>query len=147
MTKEMIERVVRILEHPSAGVDETQRVRVATAALLVECARVDAEFTEGERREIAAALRRLFDTDEEMTGTLVQIAEKQADDVWDDWLFAQAIKRGFDLDARIQLICELWRVALADGVLHRHEDRFVQRIAGALEVPDRAIKRYRAGAE
>ncbi len=79
-----------------------------------------------------------------MAAVLIAIAERRVGEVWHDWLFTQAIRRGFDVYERGELIGNLWRVALADGVLHRLESFLVERVAAELEVPEDDLATMRA---
>jgi uncharacterized tellurite resistance protein B-like protein len=115
---------------------DEERGRVAVAALLVECSRVDAMLGQAERCAIAEGVARLFDLDDEVAECLVGVAGRRLDDVWHDWLFTRAVRSHFDLDARVELLRKLWNVALANGLLHPREDAFLTRIARELDVPE-----------
>jgi uncharacterized tellurite resistance protein B-like protein len=135
MCRDVIQRVVRICEGgPPAGTDP-ERARVAAAALLVECARMDHEVSDAERSEIVAGVGRLFALEAEVAGMLVAVAEGRADDVWHDWLFTDAVRRGFDDDGRLALVRELRRVAVSNGRADPREEAFIRRIARELGVP------------
>ena len=112
------------------------REQVAAAALLVQCARVDADFAEGERAAICAAVREHFGLDAETCGALVEVAERRTEEVWDDWLFLDAVKRGFSQEQRIGILERLWEVAHADGRLHPFEEHLIERIASELGISE-----------
>jgi uncharacterized tellurite resistance protein B-like protein len=128
--------VLSWLRGEQAEKPDGKRAHVAAAALLVECARVDATVDESEERAIAEGLARVFDLDDEVAESLVALAERRLDEVWHDWLFTDAVRRHFDLEERVALVRILCEVAHANGLLHPREDAFVQRIARELGVPD-----------
>lgn len=143
MTREALQRLLSRLRGEASELEDDDRGRVAAAALLVECARVDANVHESETRAIAVAVRELFDLDDEVAAALIAVAEKRVDEVWHDWLFTEAVRRSFDADARVDLIRKLCDVAHSNGLLHDHEDAFVQRIARELGVSDERFQECR----
>lgn len=149
MCRDVLRSVVKRFRGEVDENDAEGRARLAAAALLVECAGVHEGVEERERLAIAAAVRELFELDADVAEMLVAVAERRVDDVWHDWLFTEAIRGSFDLDARIALIDKLCEVAHANGVLQRFEDAFIERIARELEVPQEHVERCRrvAGAE
>jgi len=123
-----------------------RREEVAAAALLVQCARVDAAFTEGERAVICEAVRDYFGLDDETTGALVEVATRCTAEVWDDWLFLDAVKRGFSPEQRIGILERLWQVAQADGRMHPFEERLISRVASELGISEADMEKARAQA-
>ena len=123
-----------------------RREQVAAAALLVQCARVDAEFTEGERAAICAAVREHVGLDAETSGALVEVAERRTEEVWDDWLFLDAVKRGFSQEERIGILERLWEVAHTDGRVHPFEEHLISRMASELGIPEADREKTRAQA-
>ncbi len=112
---------------------------LAAAALMVECARIDGAFTDKERTAICCAVMEDFALDEETAGCLLGVAKKREEAVWHDWLFTQTIRKSFDEYDRLAVIQRLWEVALADGTVHPFEESLITRIAGALEIPEKAV--------
>lgn len=147
MCRDVVRRVVEGFRRAPARVDPEERARLAAAALMVECARIDAHVMPEERRAIGESVRELFDLDEEVAEMLLAVAERRVEDVWHDWLFTEAIREGFDLDARTELVRRLCNVARSNGNLGDREQAFVARIARELEVPeDRLAQAWREAA-
>ena len=48
--------------------------------------------------------------------------------------FTQLVNQHYDHDAKIQLVENLWQLALADGRLDKYEEQFVRKISGLLHV-------------
>jgi uncharacterized tellurite resistance protein B-like protein len=114
---------------------------LAAAALMVECARIDGEFTEQERGAICRAVEEQLRLDEETAECLVGVAERRADEVWHDWLFTETIKRSFDEIDQLAVIRRLWEVALADGTVHPFEESLIARIATELDISEEVVDR------
>jgi uncharacterized tellurite resistance protein B-like protein len=142
-----------ILKHLAGPVEPTEealhsfsREQVAAAALMVECARVDTKIAEGERAIICSAVREHFGLDSETSNALVEVAEKRTEELWDNWLFLDAVKRGFSEEKRIQILGALWEVAYSDGRMHRFEEELIDHIARELDIPEAEIEKTRAHA-
>lgn len=147
VSRETVRRLCRKLEAEPVSEEEREvRERVAAAALLVECARVDTRVEEAERRAVAEGLRALFDVEDEVVETLVAVAEQRVEEVWHDWLFTDAIRRGFDAAGRRALLERLWRVALADGVLDAKESLLIERIGRELGISKEEVRQCREAA-
>jgi uncharacterized tellurite resistance protein B-like protein len=117
--------------------------KLAAAALMVECARVDGAFGEEERDAICHAVREAFALDRETAEILVGVAEKHEDEMWDSWLFTKTIKTHFDQDEQIAIVRRLWEVALADEDLHPFEARLIARVARELGLSEEAVAESR----
>jgi uncharacterized tellurite resistance protein B-like protein len=116
---------------------------LAAAALMVECARIDGAFVERDREAICRAVREAFALDHETAEILVGVAEKREDEMWDNWLFTETIKRHFSQDEQIEIVRRLWEVALADEHLHPFEERLIERVARELDLPEEAVAQSR----
>jgi uncharacterized tellurite resistance protein B-like protein len=131
-----------LARRPAPGPDwPFELEELATAALMVECARVDGEFTEEERDAICRAVMEELVLDEETAGCLVRIAERREDEMWHDWLFTETIKTSFDEYEHLAVVGRLWEITLADGTIHPFEQRLITRVASELGIPKEAVDR------
>jgi uncharacterized tellurite resistance protein B-like protein len=125
--------------HIAAGPDEPagdeRRVRVAAAALMVEVVRGDDDFSPVEREAVLDSAQRNFGLDDAEARELLALAEEEARGAHDYYQFTSRINDSFDARQKQRLIEELWRVAYADEVLHRHEEHLIRRLAELLHVP------------
>lgn len=119
---------------PSDG-DTPQAVQLATAALLAEMARMDAQTSEAERAAIAAALDERFALPADEIAALVALAAEEARRAPGYHPFTALINRQLDPAAKLEVVEMLWRIAFADGRLDDHEHHFVRKIAELLYVP------------
>jgi uncharacterized tellurite resistance protein B-like protein len=129
----------RIAEDPQqSAVQAESRARVAAAALLVEVVRGDDHFTPEEREAVLGSVQRKFGLAPAEAEELLGLAESEARDAHDYYQFTSQINATFRPERKVRLIEELWRVALADDLLHRYEEHLIRRVADLLHVPHRA---------
>ena len=129
---------------PAPGPERPFEVQtLAAAALMVECARIDGAFTGEDREAICHAVREAFALDRETAEILVGVAEKHEDEMWDNWLFTETIKRHFNQEEQFEIVRRLWEVALADDALHPFEERLIARVARELGLSEDAVAQSR----
>lgn len=116
--------------------DPEAQTRRAAAALLVQAARSDDEYDDGEREMIATALARLFALSPEAATALRDEGETAAAEALDNFQFTRAIKEGVPHEERAAFLTEVWRVVLADGRRDAHENAFMRKLSGLLYVSD-----------
>ncbi len=118
----------------SAG-DATQAIRLATAALLVEVARLDRDIDASERAALLRAVREKFGLGAGEAEALMGLAEEQARAATDYYQFTSLINRHFSQAQRQQVVELMWQVAYADAELSAHEQHVVRKVADLLYVP------------
>jgi uncharacterized tellurite resistance protein B-like protein len=125
---------------------DTHRGRLAAAALLVEVVYADHDVTDGERDALLAGIRARFELNDAEAGELMALAKEEARASTDLHQFTSQINQAFDLQQKIWLVEELWRMAYADQTLHRHEEYLVRKVADLIHVPNTALMaaKYRA---
>lgn len=109
-------------------------LQVATAALLLEMMRMDNEIKDEERQAIAGTLQAQFRLDASQIATLMALAEKEAHEANDYYQFTALINKHCDLAQKIQIIENLWHVAMIDGHLDAHELHLMRKLADLLYI-------------
>ncbi len=109
-------------------------VRLATALLLVEVARADYREDLTEDAAIFSLLKEFFDLDETDAGLLVEQARAEADHSASLQAFTRQLHEELTTEEKHGVIEMLWRVAMADNHLDKHEDHLVRKVAGLLYV-------------
>ncbi|MCO5108469.1 MAG: TerB family tellurite resistance protein [Burkholderiaceae bacterium] len=145
----MLERLIARLSGepaPPPGDDPAARRRLAVAALLVEAVRVDRHADADERDAVVSLLRERFELPDDEAERLVELAETRFASVLDDWIFARAVRQGYDHDERAEILGMLWETVYSDGRLAAFEMDLLQRLTGALEVEPAAAEAARARA-
>jgi uncharacterized tellurite resistance protein B-like protein len=120
-----------------ASLAETDAVHLAAAALMVEAAHADENFGPRERSAIKEIVRERFSLTPEEAGSLLELAEAEAQDTAQWYRFTSTLKDRFSEAQRIGMIEMLWEVVYADGHLHDLESSLLRRIGGLLYVSDR----------
>ena len=131
--------------NPAVAAQATREaeLKLATAVLLVEVARAD--FAEGglEIDTVTRLLEQHLGIGRAEVEALVADARREAD--------AQATLQGFTRqlheelgrDEKLKIVEMLWRVALSDGTLEKHEDHLIRKVAGLLYVSHGDLIRVR----
>lgn len=116
----------------TAGVpaqDTEHRLRVATAALLVEVMRADFDDNADERAAINLVLRNHFELSPAEVDELVALAEQEVTQSVDHYEFITLIKTNFSREQKIRVIELMWQIAYADDHLQKYEEALVRKIA------------------
>ena len=108
---------------------------VAVAALLVEAARSDQQYTDKERGLIDAALVDYFGVAKEDVARIHAEAERRQADATDIQRFTKLAKT-LPQEKKIALLECLWRIILSDGERDAFEDSLIRRICGLIYVSD-----------
>ena len=118
----------------SAPAAERHSVELATAALLVEVVRSDADIAPNEQQAVLRAVRERFGLSDEEAQTLFRLAEDEVRTANDYYQFTSLINRHFDQQRKQHVIELMWQVAYADAELAAHENHVLRRIAELLHV-------------
>jgi len=144
MLKELREILNKTLEKSNEGnEDRDHGLRLATATLLVEIVRADYEEELVEGEAVFVQLREFFSLSEEETALLIQEAEREADHAVSLQEFTRALHEQLSIGEKHSVIEMLWRVALADSKLDKHEDSLIRKVAELLYVPHNDLIRIR----
>ena len=128
---------------PSSPEEREHALRVATALLLVEVARADLDDNLTEDKTVFALLRSHFELTEAETRLLIEEARQEADHAVELQAFTRRLHDAVDVAEKERIVEMLWRVALADHHLDKHEDHLVRRVADLLYVPHSDVIRIR----
>lgn len=115
------------------------RLRLATAALLMEMARADFQEQASERDRIVALLKTEFGLSREESARLTELGAEAADEAVSLYEFARTLDTAL-LPADKQRVIEmLWRVAYVDGKLDKYEEYLVRKLADLLHISHRQM--------
>jgi len=110
-------------------------LQLATAVLLVEVMRSDAQVGAEERQAVLDALRDKFALRVDELARLYELAETEAQNATDFYRFTSKINKGFSVEQKLRVVEYLWRVALADSHLSHHENHLMRRLGDLLHIP------------
>jgi uncharacterized tellurite resistance protein B-like protein len=120
-----------------------QELKLATAVLLVEVARADFSEDEVEIDVVAALLEEHLDVPRRDVEQIVVEARQQADHSASLQSFTRQLHEELTLEEKHRVVEMLWRVALADSTLDKHEDHLIRKVAGLLYVSHGDLIRIR----
>lgn len=120
---------------PQPAARREHTLQLATAVLLVEVMRSDADIGVDERKIATAALKEKFALGDDELARLLDLAERTAHAAHDFHSFTSKINDAFDTDEKVRIVEQMWRVAYADGHLSAHENHVMWRVADLLHVP------------
>lgn len=132
-------------EWTTAG-ENKPRLEIAGLALLLEIARADHNSTPEERKAVAAAAARVFALDGAVADALIAQAETAVEEAVSLFEFTDVLNAALDVDAKRQLLEQLWRVAYADGSVAHYEEYYLRKIADLLHLPHRELIRAKLAA-
>jgi uncharacterized tellurite resistance protein B-like protein len=128
--REFLDRMVA----PGTSLPERETVELATAVLLVEVMRADAEIGAGER---AAALRQLgaaFQLAPADVQDLLAVAEERSRQANDLFGFTSVLNERLTQPQKIAVVEQMWRIAFADAGADPGESHIISKVAGLLHV-------------
>lgn len=108
----------------------------AVAALLVEAARADEEYTDDEKKLIDRVLMTQFGSNAAEALQIRSEAENAQAEANDLYQFSRVVKDGLDREGKMQLIEDMWRVVLTDDERDPHEEMVIRRLVGLIHLED-----------
>jgi uncharacterized tellurite resistance protein B-like protein len=145
----MFDKIVAYLEkrieENAINPDPFERRQVAVASLLIEASRLDGHYDPVEQGTVVRLLRETLKLPADQARTLLSLAEIRQANTYDDWIFTNAVRKGYSLDERKEIVKNLWEVALID----RMENLMIDRVATelGLTVADTAAAKTAAQAK
>jgi len=138
LSPEREEQVSQEIETSSTK-STSKKYQVATAALLVEIAKADGDFSDDERKRIIDLMKKDFDLDDECVNDLLALSEQKVKDSVSIYEFSSVINESFTQLEKLDLIRNLWRIIYEDGKLDSHEDRLIKIIGSTMNLEHKDI--------
>lgn len=133
----MIAAIKRLFAAEDSATEDTDRLHMAGALLMLEVACADFSLGSRERSVLQGRLaERLKLADAELE-KLVEQAMAQHDLSVSLHEQVALLNEHYDPAAKKALLRDLWTVAYADGELHHYEEAVIRRLADLLYVPHR----------
>lgn len=124
---------MEVPEDEGAGL-EAEEARLAAAALLMELAYADDDFTTQERAHLEGCVRRQFGLDEAQAAELLSLAEREREGAVDLFQFTRLIDEHFSLGQKMVLAEAMWGLVYSDGTLSSREDYLLRKISNLLHL-------------
>jgi uncharacterized tellurite resistance protein B-like protein len=107
-------------------------LRLATAAVLLEIATADGEFSPAEGGDIAGFLAQRFALPPDDTRELIEAADEIRKKTVDHFALTHYIRKNSSLGDRIEIVKAMWRLVYSDGTLTGQENYLVRKLADLL---------------
>ena len=107
-------------------------LRLATAAVLLETAYADGEFTPAEDGDVVGYLQGTFGLAADEARELVAAANELRNRTIDHFALTNFIRKNTPLQDRIDIVKTMWRVVYSDGKLTDYENYLVRKLADLL---------------
>ena len=129
-----IERHLQPAGGPSTPLSDHQK-QLAVAALMVEVAMADHQFSEAELDHLGETLTRKFELTREELDELINLAKNETNHATSLHQFTQLINQHCSVDEKFKLMKAMWEMAYADGNLDKYEDYLIRKVADLIYVP------------
>lgn len=107
-------------------------LRLATAAVLLDIAYADGQFTPAEDGNVVGFLTQRFQLSPEDARELVEAADEIRKHTVDHFALTHYIRKNAPLAERIDIVKTMWRLVYSDGTLSGHESYLVRKLADLL---------------
>ena len=110
--------------------------RVLVAALLINAAKIDENYTDIEKKIIKIALENIYNISSDQVEKLMIHAEKKEGEQNQIIEFTKEIKK-YSMESRLKIIEIIWKIVYSDGASDNYESNLIRRICGLLYVSDK----------
>lgn len=107
-------------------------LRLATAAVLLDIAYADGEFTPAEDGNVVGFLTGQFGLSAEDAQELLEAADEIRKNTVDHFALTHYIRKNSPLADRIDIVKTMWRLVYSDGKMSGHENYLVRKLADLL---------------
>jgi uncharacterized tellurite resistance protein B-like protein len=116
-----------------------KQLQIATAAIFIEMAKADGDFSGEEREHIVVSLKNRFGLEEKYVHELIELSHEELNDSVSLYEFSSVINECFTFDDKYELLKNLWRLIYTDKTLDKYEDHLIKMIGGMLQMEHRQI--------
>jgi uncharacterized tellurite resistance protein B-like protein len=117
----------------------SKRYQIATAALLIEIAKADGNFSDDERKRIIDFMKNDYNLDDECVNDLIELSEHRVEESISVYEFSSILNETFSRAEKLELMKNLWRIIYEDGKLDSHEDQLIKIIGSTLNLEHKDI--------
>ncbi len=110
------------------------RLALATAALLLEMAHADSDFSPMEKQKILEILKTRFRLSASDTLELFELAEQELKESLDIWQFTNLINEYYGHFEKRELLEILWTVVYIDGKSDMYEEYLMRKLSNLLNM-------------
>lgn len=131
----MLSILKKILNPEKASEDEVKRkIHIAAAALYIDMAKADTDYSDDEKEKIFTILKDLFQEDEEYIRELMTETEQELKKSISVYEFGSVLNENFSAGQKYQLLKNLWKIIFTDDTVDIYEEHLIKQIAGTLNL-------------
>lgn len=108
---------------------------MAAAALFIEVLKSDYEHRDEEWAAVETALHELFGLSSDEIAQITTLAEEEVHNATSLQGFTRCVNEQYSNEEKVKIVEMLWRIALADGVIDKHENHIMRKIGALLYIP------------
>ncbi|MEM7026889.1 MAG: TerB family tellurite resistance protein [Pseudomonadota bacterium] len=123
-----------LFEQESTQSNHQNTIELASAVLMIEIALADGHFDSDEKSTIKSLIQTEFEMDEAQLDALIELAEAEVDQSVSLQSFTRLLTDQLEMEQRIKVIRDLWRIAFADAVIDKYEEYHIRKIADLLYI-------------
>jgi uncharacterized tellurite resistance protein B-like protein len=112
--------------------DQHDPLRLATAAVLLDIAYADGQFSPAEDGDVSGFLSRRFELSSADATELMEAADEIRKKTVDHFALTNYIRKNTPLEDRIEIVKAMWRLVYSDGRLTDYEGYLVRKLADLL---------------
>jgi len=127
------------VENVDKSYHHEKQLQIATAAIFVEMAKADGDFSDEEREHIVVSLKNRFGLEEEYVHDLIEHSHAELKDSISLYEFSGVINERFTFEDKFVLLKNLWRLIYTDKSLDKYEDHLIKMIGGMLQMEHKQI--------
>ena len=137
----MLNKLSRFIERhlqPAGGPSPTlsgHQKQLAVAALLIEVAMADQQFSDRELESLSHSLKHKYSITSDEIEELISLAKNESNHATSLHQFTQIINQHCDNAEKFNLIRAMWEIAFADGNLDKYEDYLIRKVADLIYLP------------
>jgi uncharacterized tellurite resistance protein B-like protein len=110
------------------------RLQLASAALMFELLKIDRHIDERETRKLQEILTERFSLPPQQLQEIIDLAEAESAAAVCLYEFTSLVNEHYRYDEKVQLIRNLWDLAMADDHLDKYEEQMIRRTADLIYV-------------
>lgn len=134
----------QLQQHKTVSAAQQQHNQhLAIAMLMLEVARADFSIDASEREYLLAMLQERLGLTTAERDQLLEYAEQKSEEAIEMHSNIRVLNETFDREEKLQMIEDLWAMALADGVLDKYEEHVIGKLSDLLYVPRSDVIRLR----
>ena len=132
----MFKSLVKLFSQPEQNntSQELENEIILFVGLLVEAAIIDGKIDESEILIIKNSIIEIFTINDEKANFIINKCVKKAGEPNLLHSFTSKINKEFDYEKKINLLEILWKIILADGMIHDFESSLIRRLSGLMYI-------------